>query len=106
MRFMTFRYRQEKRELDADLAAFGIWFTELVLPTNEDLGCGGFCEWKATACHRLDVESFFVEMPEGANGVDPNVLAFVPFDADPGRLTYLEKQERHYVDWPNRTAYR
>jgi hypothetical protein len=33
-------------------------------------------------------------MPEVVNELDPNILALGPFDADLGRLTYIENQEK------------
>ena len=47
-------YRQGQREVEADLAAYGISFTEVVLPTSEELR-EGFYERIATACRRLGV---------------------------------------------------
>jgi len=85
-------YRQGQEEVEADLAAFGISFTEVVLPSSEDLAREGFYEWKAAACKRLGVEVFFEDMPEVINELDKSVVAFVPFDAGLGRLTYVEEQ--------------
>lgn len=86
-------YRQGQQEVEADLAVYGISFTEVVLPTTEDLGREGFYEWKAATCRRLGIEVFFEDMPEVVNELDSNVLALVPFDPDLGRLTYVEKLE-------------
>ncbi len=86
-------YRQGQEEVKADLAGYGISFTKLVLPSNDDLDHEGFYQWKATACRRLGIEVFFEDMPEVVNELDANVLALVPFDADLGRLTYIEEQE-------------
>ena len=91
-------YRQGQQEVEADLAALGISFTEVVLPSDEDLDREGFYEWKAVACRRLGIEIFFEDMPEVINELDPSILALVPFDADLGRLTYInepKKQQRN-----------
>ncbi len=45
---------------------------------------------EATVCRRLGIEVFFEDMPEVVNKLDPDVLALVPFDADLGRLTYID----------------
>jgi len=34
------------------------------------------------------------------------VLALVPLNAELGRVTSLERQEEHQVDWPRPVAYR
>jgi len=79
---ISFRGGQE--EVEADLASLGISFTEVVLPTSEDIGREGFYGWKASVCRRLGIEVFFEDMPEVINALDRNVLALVPFDAELG----------------------
>lgn|GEM_PF-1056982 len=94
-------FRQGQEEVEADLAAYGISFTEVILPTNEDLEREGFYEWKAVTCRRLGIEIFFEDMPEVVNKLDPHVLALVPFDADLGRLTYVEEHVTGSIDSPS-----
>ena len=82
-----------QQEVEADLASYGIAFTEVVLPKGEDLTREGFYAWKAATCRRLGIEVFFEDMPEVVNELDPSVLALVPFDPNLGRLMYIEQQE-------------
>ena len=49
---------------------------------------------KAATCQRLGIGVVLEDMPEVVNDLDANILAFVPFDADLGRLTYVEQQQK------------
>ena len=86
-------YREGQEDVETDLAADGISFTEVVLPTPDDLDRDGFYGWKAATCRRLGVEVFFEDMPEVVNELDTDVLAFVPYDADLGGLRYVDQPE-------------
>ena len=48
---------------------------------------------KAATCQRLGIGVVLEDMPEVVNDLDANILAFVPSDADLGRLTYVEEQD-------------
>ncbi len=86
-------FREGQEEVEQDLGAYGVAFTRVILPTNEDLAETGFYEWKASVCRSLRIDIFFEDMPEVINELDPSTIAFVPFDRDLGRLTYVDDSD-------------
>lgn len=80
-------FRDGQEETEAAVRQFGVAFTKVILPSDQDLQ-DDFYAWKAKACRQLGVEVLFEDMPEVVNELDPSVLALIPFDRELGQITY------------------
>ena len=85
-------YREGQEAVRAELGGWGIAYSDVVLPTNEELDNAGFYEWKVQTCRRLKIDVLFEDMPEVINRLDDSVVAFMPYDADLGQVTYQDTQ--------------
>jgi len=88
-------YRLDHEEVEQQLKSeYDIAFNKVILPTSEELDREGFFGWKANACRRLNIDIFFEDMPEVINELDPSVVAFMPYDAELGKVAYIEPPEK------------
>jgi hypothetical protein len=87
-------YRMDQEAVEQELRhVYDLAFSEVILPTSQELDREGFYNWKANACRRLEIDIFFEDMPEVINELDPSVVAFMPYDAYFGKVTYVEQPE-------------
>ena len=84
-------YRDNQQAVEEELRDIhNIAFRQVVLPSEDDFRDQGFYEWKANVCRSLKIDIFFEDMPEVVNELDRSVVAFMPFDAGLGRVTYVD----------------
>lgn len=72
---ITFRACRESA--DADLRAWGVACSQLVLGTPDEVMAAGVDQWKSSVCERLGVEVFFDDDPTVLRHVDPRVACFM-----------------------------
>jgi len=73
---ISYRDKEGQKDVEEELAHFGIAFTKVILPSQEELSESGFYEWKAEVCRRLKVDIFFEDMPEVINCLDDSTTVF------------------------------
>ncbi len=88
-------WREDREFALEDLAEHGITFSQLVLPSEQQIRGIGYQQWKAAAaqwkaevCRTLKVDVFFEDMPEVINALDVETAAFMAVDPQLGRLKY------------------
>ena len=77
-RVVVITFRDDRVTTEADLRAWGIVYSELVLGTANEVLSAGVDEWKGAVCRRHGVEVFFEDDLDVLRHVDPSVACFAP----------------------------
>jgi uncharacterized HAD superfamily protein len=88
-------WREDREFTLEDLAEHGITYTQLVLPSDEQIRGIAYQQWKtaaaqfkAEACRSLKIDVFFDDMPEVVNVLAPQTTAFMAVDPRLGLVKY------------------
>ena len=82
--------RSDRTSAEADLDAYGIAYSELILPEDHELRGRGFFRWKAEVCRRLRVDVLFEDMPEVESYVkNHNLGFFIPYTHEGAARSYI-----------------
>jgi len=82
-------FREDAEAVAAELAGWGIAYTDIVTSTTKELFAHGTDEWKAHVCRQRGVEILFDDMAEILQHVDESVVAFLAIDRRRHRLDLL-----------------
>lgn len=70
--------RDDRENLKAELAAYGVKYTQLVTADDEVLSRPDALKWKGEICRDRGVDILFEDSPGIIEHVDDAVLTFVP----------------------------
>ena len=91
-------HREDRAFAAEDLAAYGISYDELILPTVEEFQRNTSGEWrtsigawKAEMCRRLEVDVCIDDMPDVVNALDERILALMVVDRSLGDVRYSKE---------------
>jgi len=78
-------FREDRTSAAADLARWGVPYSELVTSTLDACLEHGVNEWKGVVCRREGVDVFFEDDPDVLAHIDDRTLCFMPAGAAAAR---------------------